>query len=796
MPDRGPHPSGISEAADPGAAGLPGEPPRGPRRLVFGLERLGLLSLAFPLLVALLAIGLSILAGLGVARIRVDDSLSQLFRSDTAEFRQYEELSRRFPSSEFDVLVVVEGANLLERSSIERMRELAVDVQLIDGVNGLISLFSARQPPQSGEVPAPLFPEELPEGEEFERLIERVRTNEIIRGKLLSEDGQLALMVLSLDQGVVEREGLRGVVAEIRRTVDEHLAGSGLRTQLSGVPVMQLEIRNAVERDRLLYNAIGFAAGCLIAVLFFRRVAFVVMAAAPPLVAVLWSLGLLGWLDFRLNMFLNVITPLIMVMGFSDSMQITFAARDRLLAGDSARQALRSAVLVVGPACVVTVATAALSFAVLLISDSHLIRTFGAAGALATLISYVAVITLVPLLGILLLRRTETFAASARGRDAAVDALRQVCGWLAGHMVRRPALYSGAAVLLVAALIAVYAGLEPRYRLADQVPDREQSVAASGRLDAKLAGANPIHVLVEFPRGASLYAPATLQAIADVHRVVEHQAGVGNVWSLQTLRRWLAEKAGITDIEVLRQYVDLLPQHLTRRFISVAGDAVVVTGRIPDRDVSELLPVVEALDKALAEVRAQHASYRISVTGLPAIAARNSAEMIGQLNQGLTIEMAFVAAVIGFAFRSLFVVVVSILPGLFPIVASGAVLAVLGEGLQFASIVALTVAFGLGLDATIHYLNRLRLEERPGEDPALGVIRATVLVGPALILTSLVLACGLAVTVLSDLPSHRLFGWLSAFTLVAALVGDLLILPATVMLVRRLAALRGRGGAH
>jgi predicted RND superfamily exporter protein len=67
------------------------------------------------------------------------------------------------------------------------------------------------------------------------------------------------------------------------------------------------------------------------------------------------------------------------------------------------------------------------------------------------------------------------------------------------------------------------------------------------------------------------------------------------------------------------------------------------------------------------------------------------------------------------------------------------------------------------------------------------VKRATVLVGPALILTSLVLACGLAVTIFSDLPSLRLFGWLSAFTLVAALVGDLLILPATVLFLRRFA---------
>ena len=211
---------------------------------------------------------------------------------------------------------------------------------------------------------------------------------------------------------------------------------------------------------------------------------------------------------------------------------------------------------------------------------------------------------------------------------------------------------------------------------------------------------------------------------------------------------------------------------------------MVVTGRIPDVDASQLLPVIQKLDKALDEVRAQNPGYAISVTGLSAIAARNSASMIGQLNNGLTLEMIFVAALIGLAFRSFFVMIVAILPGLFPIVVSGAVLWWFDDGLQFASIVALTVAFGLGLDATIHYLNRLRLEATPGEDPALGVKRATVLVGPALILTSLVLACGLGVTIFSDLPSLRLFGWLSAFTLVAALVGDLLILPATVMWLR------------
>ncbi len=284
-------------------------------------------------------------------------------------------------------------------------------------------------------------------------------------------------------------------------------------------------------------------------------------------------------------------------------------------------------------------------------------------------------------------------------------------------MVSRPGLYSLISLTVVGGLALIYANLEPRYRLADQVPDKQQAVEASGRLDAKLTGANPIDVLIEFPKGASLYAPETLATIADVHATVEKQAGVGNVWSLETLRRWLAEKAGKPDVATLKQYVDILPEHLTRRFISAEQDAVVVSGRIPDVDASQLLPVIHELEKAMDGVRAKHPGYRISVTGLSAIAARNSADMIGKLNLALTAEFILVAAFIGLAFRSFVVMLVSILPGIFPVVVSGTLLWAMGQGLQFASVVALTVSFGLGLSATIHFLNRLRLEVETGTRP-------------------------------------------------------------------------------
>ena len=762
-------------------------PPRPvkPRNLALGIERIGFFALSHRTLCAIVFVILSAIAAVGFVRVKVDDSLSQLFRSDTDEFRTYEEVTRRFPSNEFDVLIVIEGDRLLERSSLEKLRELAIEVQLIDGTRGLISIFSAREPPEQGSIPPPLFPNPLPEGADYQALIKRVTSNEIIKGKMLSDDGKLTLMVLALEPTSTAPDKLGPTIGAIREAVKTNLEGTGLKAELSGVPVMQLEIRNAIQSDRLVYNTLGFAVGCLIAIIFFRRPSFMIIAAAPPLLAILMALGVLGWLGFSLNMFLNVMTPLIMVISFSDSMQLTFAARDRLLAGDDKFMAFRNSLLIVGPACVLTHATAGVSFIALQFSSSDLIRTFGEAGLIAVAVALVAVLMGVPLLGVLLIRNETAFVAAVRDMDTALDWLRRLCSWIAIRMVARPGLYSLLSLIVVVVLSLGYTQLQPRYRLADQVPDRQRAVQASNRLDVKLTGANPFDVYIQFPKGASLYDANTLNAIADVHALLERQTGIGNVWSLDTLRRWLAEKMNKSDVETLKQYVDLLPPYLTRRFISAEQDAVIVSGRVPDSDASQLLPIVDRIDQQLNAVRAKYPTYKIGVTGLSVISARNSALMIDKLSDGLTIEIAFVAAFIGLAFWSPVVMLISILPGLFPIVLAGCMLLLTGQGLQFASVIALTVSFGLGLSATIHFLNRLQIEDID-PDPAVGVERATILVGPPLILTSAVLACGLAMTVLSSLPSLRLFGWLSAFAMVAALLADMFMLRPIAMFLSKI----------
>src|ERR1035438_7193286 len=88
--------------------------------IAFGLERLGLIAVQAPILSCIVLVALIIGALFGIDRIKIDDSLSQLFRSNSKEYRQYEAETKRFPAVEFDVLVVVEGKTLLKRENLDR----------------------------------------------------------------------------------------------------------------------------------------------------------------------------------------------------------------------------------------------------------------------------------------------------------------------------------------------------------------------------------------------------------------------------------------------------------------------------------------------------------------------------------------------------------------------------------------------------------------------------------------------------------------------------------------------------
>jgi predicted RND superfamily exporter protein len=223
---------------------------------------------------------------------------------------------------------------------------------------------------------------------------------------------------------------------------------------------------------------------------------------------------------------------------------------------------------------------------------------------------------------------------------------------------------------------------------------------------------------------------------------------------------------------------------LLARILNDKANSALVTGHVADLDAEEITRLVADIDRSLGPARERYPGLDVTLTGLPVLSATMAIELMNQLKLGLVLAVVVIIGLIGVAFRSVKAMAFSVIPNLFMIAAAGAFMFAAGQGLQYSGIVALTVAFGLAADDTIHFLNRLQLEQTSHLEKA--VTRTVTHVGPVLILTTLVLVLGLTVTGLSDLPPIRLFGKLCIITLVSALVGDLLLLPAIILSSKRL----------
>ena len=509
------------------------------------------------------------------------------------------------------------------------------------------------------------------------------------------------------------------------------------------------------------------------------------MGILCPAANVLWSFGAFGLLGFPISFFMNAIPPVVMVISFAEAMHLTYGIRRRLREGDTVKEAVHETVRSVGPACVLTTTTTSVAFLSLVITDTDVIRDFGLSGAISVLLIFVASMLVVPSLAMLLLRGDEGKDKSQLANWASDTGLDRLSDRLADFVPRYPLALAAVGTAICIACAVLYYKLEPSFQLSAQVPIHTQERVAVAGLDAGLAVSSPVYVVIRYPDGESATSERLRSVVGQAHDVLAKQGAVGSVWSLALIDR---EFAGGSAQEY-SDYVAGLPDHLRARLLNESDRVLLVTGHFHDVDATTMKAEIASIDTALQPIRAANADLSIDITGISAVSALNATRMIDDLNQNLALEVFAVMAIIGLAFRSLTVPLIAFLPNVFPIVASGALLYLLGVGLDYAGIIALTIAFGLAVDNTIHFMHRFKHERDEGCNTVDAVGTTVRRMGPVMLITTLVIMCGVSVTMFGQMPQTRAFGAVVIVTLFSALVAQLFLTPALILLpqaVRRL----------
>lgn len=759
---------------------------RRPRQLGWGLHRLGHFAADWPWYALAIALMMSGLAAYGLTRMQTTShSLNALFQSDTPDYRRYEEMRQAFPLNERDIYVIVSSPKPFSPAEIEVLRELHLELQLLDETESVLSLFSIRDNLIEDGYAAPLVPDELPEGDAFKALMARVAGHPFAAGKLIGDNrqgGQTAVLVAGMSADSVSTERLVAGIDAVTGATKGMLEGTGLKYEFLGVPVMQLDIRLASRADRWTFNVLGFLVGLLMCLALFRNPKLLLVGILCPAANVLWSFGTFGLLGLPFSFFMNAIPPLVMVISFAEAMHLTYGIRLRLREGDSVKEAVDHTVRSVGPACVLTTTTTSVAFLSLLITDADVIRDFGISGAISVLLIFVASMLIVPALAVLLLKGNEGRGGGGVAAWASDVGLDRVCDRLADWVPRHPLRISLAGIAISVAFGALYFRLEPNFQLSAQVPVRMQERIEAAGLDAGLAVSSPVYIVIRYPDGEAATSERLRSVVGRAHDILASEGAVGSVWSLALLDRELSGKTP----QQFSDFVAGLPDQLRARLMNEDANALLVTGHFPDIDAETMKGEIAVIESALAPLRAENRDLSIEITGISAVSAENATRMINDLNQNLALEVFAVMAIIALAFRSLTVPLIAFLPNVFPIVASGALLYVLGLGIDYAGIIGLTIAFGLAVDDTIHFIHRFEHERDEGRDVKDAVVATVRRIGPVMLITTLVIVFGVGVTVFGQMPQTRAFGAIVIVTLFSALVGELFLTPALILVPRTL----------
>ncbi len=736
-------------------------PPSRPSPLGFGLDRIGLLALRYYRFAALAVVLITAVTAYGFPHVSIDRDLRNLFRGDTAIFNSYTEVVDQYVDPENQVLILIEGASLGEPGTFASLRDLHIDLSLLPDVGSVFSPFSLRTPPDANGNTRPLIADAAagltPD------LTAAIRSHPILGANILSADGTTMLMIVTHAQAQATLDQVNELIAEVQDTVAQDIGGADVKATIAGFAPMRAEIVRLLRRDQIVLNGAGVIIGFILSLILFRSLSGAVITALPAAFAGLTLLGWTGALGIQVTILSNVVPALVMVLGYADGMHLTASWRRFRQKGYSVLEAERLALFEVGPACMLTALTTAVAFLSMTLSDVGIVKDFGWIGAIGTILGAAFV-----LVGHGLLVRWFGRFWRVEGRTASnlFNWLGAPAAGLTRWVTGRAWTLSIISVPVTLVLGAAFFAVPAEHSLSETLPPTNPMVQSLHTIDAELGGAFPVQIIVPLG-GVAANSPEGLAKIRAVHEAVAAVSTASPPLSLWSLAEW----AGVGDGGQPSLLLSDLPEATQRLFTGAPG--ALVTVYIVERPTAETAAIVNEIEAA-----AQSVAPDAIVTGATVVGAREATRTIGNLNRSLGLAALTALTLVAIALRSVSAGLVAALPNLLPIVGVGALLYALGLGMQLTSVVSLTIAFGIAIDDTIHYLNVLFLTRN-------GTLRERMIsssrtVGPVLIGTTVVLIGGLTMTQSSGLATIALFGLLAISSLAVALVGDLIFLPAII----------------
>lgn len=566
---------------------------------------------------------------------------------------------------------------------------------------------------------------------------------------------------------------------------------TGLDLRVSGMPYIRTLNANSIISEIGLFVGAALGITSLLFFFFFRSFRATMISMFVVIIGVMWSFGTLGLLHYEITVLTAIIPPLIIVIGIPNCIFLINKYQQEIKNHGNKAKSLQRVISKVGNATLLTNLTTAAGFGTFIFTDSKLLKEFGVVASLNIVFLFILCLIIIPIVYSYMPMPKEKHLAHL-GKNYMAKFIHWIENTIRHHRI---AVFSVAIVILVMGIIGIYQ-IKISGSIIEDMPKKAPFFKDILFYEKEFDGVMPLEIVIDTKKPKGALKSVTLKRIEELQETIEEIPELSKPVSLVNLVKYAKqayyngnpefyelptkqEEAFI--LSYIKNSTQKGNENMLKSYVDSTGQYARITTFMRDIGTDKMKKIEERLQDKINHIFPNE-RYTVSLTGKAYVFEKGTHYLIDNLVQSLLFAIVLISLLMAYMFRSVKMIIVSLLPNILPLIMTAGLMGFLGIPIKPSTILVFSIAFGISVDDTIHFLAKYRQELKAYDWKIKRSVYATLKeAGISMFYTSVVLFFGFSVFTLSDFGGTVALGGLVATTLLFAMLSNLILLPALLL---------------
>lgn len=729
------------------------------------------------------------------SQIKLSYEFAKVLPVTDPAYHDYESFKKMFGEDGSVMVLGLQDSDFFTVNKFNDWYELNNNIKKISGVQEVLSLATlyniVRNDSLKKFVFKPLIVKPLANQPEADSLKQIIYDLPFYSDLIINKQTGATIMAITFKKADLDSKHRIEMVNDIKKYADEFAAKHKINIHYSGMPYIRTAIMNKVSGEMKLFLILGVVITAFILWAFFKSFTSVVFSIVVVIAGVVWSMGSIELLNYKITILTGLIPPLIMVIGVPNCIFLINKYHSEYAKHGNKIKAITRMVTTVGVSLFLANITTAIGFGVLYFTNSSFLTQFGVIAAVNVLLTYVITLIFIPIILSFLPvpRASEMMHLEGKRINKVLTVIDDL---VHNH---RKSIYVITTFITLVGLFGMTKINMTGY-VVDDLPENDPVYADLRFFETNFKGVLPFEVFIDTkkPNGIFDNNAAALYKIRAMQKMLQQYPELSRAVSVTEMLKFTYQSyrggdskyyvlPGITELKNLNDYAGSAQNaggklksfiDSTRQYTRVSIQmADVGSKRIKDL-LNEVKPRIDSIFNP--------SDYKVTLTGHSLIFLKGNDYLLRNLLESLLIEIILIALVGLALFRSVRIIILSKLPCLIPLVITAAIMGFLEIRFKPSTILIFSIAFGIASDGTIYFLAKYRQELKHHKKSIPDAVSATIMdTGLSMIYTMVILFFGFGVFAASGFYGIKALGILISITLLVSLITNLVLLPSILL---------------